>query len=45
MRFSSIFILSAAASSALAFPTYAEINTRQAWEAKPWTAPSANDGT
>ncbi|KAJ4336314.1 hypothetical protein N0V87_005465 [Didymella glomerata] len=43
MRFSSILALSAAASSALAFPTYADVKTRQAWQAQPWTAPGAND--
>jgi hypothetical protein len=43
MRFSSILSLSAAISSALAFPTYADVGARQAWEAKPWTAPGPND--
>lgn len=43
MRFSSILSLSAAVSSACAFPTYADVQTRQAWEAKPWTAPGPSD--
>jgi hypothetical protein len=44
MRVSSLLSLSAAVSSAWAFPTYADVQTRQAWEVKPWTAPGPSDG-
>jgi len=43
MRFSSTLGLSAAVSSAWAFPTHADVQTRQAWEAQPWTAPGPSD--
>jgi hypothetical protein len=44
MKASSILSISAILAPALAFPAYADVNARQTWQPKPWTAPGPNDG-
>jgi hypothetical protein len=44
MKISSIFNLSINFASAVAFPAYDNVNSRQTWQAKPWIAPGPDDG-
>jgi hypothetical protein len=44
MKVSSVISFSVIFASALAFPTYGNINGRQTWQPRNWTAPGPNDG-
>jgi hypothetical protein len=44
MKLSSVISFSAVFASALAFPTYGNVNARQTWQPRNWTAPGPNDG-
>lgn len=44
MKISTLLSLSAALTSTMAFPAFINIEARQIWEPKPWTAPGPNDG-
>jgi hypothetical protein len=44
MKVSSVVSFSAIFASALAFPTYGNVNARQTWQPRNWTAPGPNDG-
>ena len=44
MKVSSVISFSAIFASALAFPTYGNVNARQTWQPRNWTAPGPNDG-
>jgi hypothetical protein len=44
MKLASIFGLSCFLTSAGAYPSYGDVQARQIWEPKPWTAPGPNDG-
>ncbi|EAT87589.2 hypothetical protein HBH56_053050 [Parastagonospora nodorum] len=43
MKVSSVLSFSSIFASALAFPTYGNVNARQTWQPRNWTAPGPND--
>jgi hypothetical protein len=44
MRFSSVVRLASVMAMAFAFPAYVDLEVRQTWQVRPWTAPGPTDG-